>query len=173
MLKKWGPALLAAACVLLVLYGALIYYDNNFKYGRMRETPAVRPHEEPLLVMDSGVVSHSRPEATLRIAAPEQLKTPLNPRDPAVLSQGKSQYVNYCAPCHGPRYDGNGIVGQSFSPLPADLRSTAVQSKSDGALFQEISYGIPNGRQPPLATTITEIDRWRIVAYVKSLGTRN
>jgi hypothetical protein len=42
-----------------------------------------------------------------------------------------------------------------------------------GTLFKEISYGIPNGRQPPLATTIAVTDRWRIIAFLKSLGPRN
>jgi len=45
-----------------------------------------------------------------------------------------------------------------------------VQSKSEGAIFKEISYGIPNGRQPALATTIAIPDRWKIVAFVKSLS---
>ena len=63
-----------------------------------------------------------------------------------------------------------GTVGQSFSPLPGDLRSAKVQKLTDGMMFKEISFGIPDGRQPALATTISEMDRWRIVAYVKSLG---
>ena len=37
-------------------YHALMFYDNNFRYGRMRETPAVKPHEEPLILMEAGVV---------------------------------------------------------------------------------------------------------------------
>jgi hypothetical protein len=47
-----------------------------------------------------------------------------------------------------------------------------VQSLSEGAFFKEISYGIPGGKQPPLATTIDPLDRWRIIAYVQSLGPR-
>ena len=74
--------------------------------------------------------------------------------------------------CHGPNHDGKGTVGQSFSPLPTDIRSAKVQALPDGVHFKEISYGIPDGRQPALATTITVLDRWRIVAYVKSLGVR-
>jgi mono/diheme cytochrome c family protein len=86
---------------------------------------------------------------------------------------GKVLYSKFCAQCHGKNYDGNATVGQSFFPLPTDLRSAKVQSLSDGAFFKEISYGIPEGRQPPLATTIAPMDRWRIVAYIRSLGVRN
>jgi len=64
-------------------------------------------------------------------------------------------------------------VGQSFHPLPTDLRSDRVQSKLPGELFKSVSYGVPGGRQPPLQTTITIADRWRVVAFIKSLGIRN
>jgi hypothetical protein len=63
-------------------------------------------------------------------------------------------------------------VGQSFQPLPTDLRSPPVQAKPDGELFKSVSYGIPNGRQPALQTTVTIDDRWHVIAFVKSLGNR-
>jgi hypothetical protein len=44
---------------------------------------------------------------------------------------------------------------------------------SPGLLFKEISYGIPDGRQPALATTMTLNERWHAIALVKSLGVRN
>ena len=92
--------------------------------------------------------------------------------DPKVVASGKSLYFTYCAQCHGKYHDGNGTVGQSFHPLPGDLQSDKVQSLPQGTHFKEISYGVPNGRQPALATTIELMDRWRIIAYVKSLGPR-
>jgi hypothetical protein len=63
-------------------------------------------------------------------------------------------------------------VGQSFAPLPTDLRSSRVQELTDGELFQHISYVAGKGRQPALATTIRIGDRWTVVAYVKSIGVR-
>jgi mono/diheme cytochrome c family protein len=90
---------------------------------------------------------------------------------PEVIERGKTGYATYCAQCHGTHFDGNGTVGQSFYPLPTDLRSRKVQSKSAGALFYEISYGIPGGRQPALDTTIDVDDRWRIIGFIRSLGT--
>jgi mono/diheme cytochrome c family protein len=98
------------------------------------------------------------------------LKSPITLSDHTQIQIGKDLYAKFCAQCHGKNYDGNGTVGQSFHPLPTDLRSPKVQSLSQGAFFKEISYGIPDGRQPPLATTIDALDRWRIIAYVESLG---
>jgi mono/diheme cytochrome c family protein len=162
-------ALVATSGVILLLQ----YIDNYAAAGRMRETPGVRPHEEPTRPMEAGIVPVSGGEAVFRATPAEELLSPLNLKDSAVVDKGGKLYVTYCAQCHGPKYDGNGTVGQSFDPLPTDLRSAKVQSLSPGAHFKEISYGLPKGRQPALATTIAVLDRWRIVAFVKSLGLRS
>jgi len=138
----------------------------------MWETPAVRPHEQPLLVMKPGVIPFQGGEAQYRNAKAEDLESPFDSSDSEVVALGESLYFTYCAQCHGKNHDGNGTVGQSFNPLPTDLQSSRVQSMIPGALFKGISYGIPNGRQPALDTTVELTDRWRIIAYVKSLGLR-
>lgn len=164
-----------AGIVFTVLVAAVVVLrqiDDYADFWRMRETPGVRPQEEPLLIMEEGVVPISAAEAMMRATKGEDLKSPLNLDDPVVIEEGKKLYFNFCFMCHGPNHDGNGTVGQSFHPLPTDLRSAKVQSKAEGVHFKEISYGVPDGRQPALATTIPMLDRWRIVGYVKSLGVR-
>jgi mono/diheme cytochrome c family protein len=152
---------------------ALRYIDDYAAAGRMRETPAVWPHEQPIPPMEVGIVAVSGGEALFRATPADKLVIPLNLNDLTVIETGGKLYLTYCAQCHGTNYDGNGTVGQSFHPLPTDLRSTKVQSLSPGASFKEISYGMPKGRQPALATTIAVLDRWRIVAFVKTLGLRS
>ena len=171
-MKKIIGLLIVVAILILAVYQALIYYDNNFRYGRMRETPAVRPYEEPLLVEEAGLVPVDGGEEIYRVSAGIDLVPAFNMAQPAVIDRGKAVYRIYCAQCHGYNYDGKGTVGQSFAPLPTDLRSTKVQNSPAGVLFKSVSYGIPDGRQPPLYATITVDDRWRVVAFVKSLGTR-
>jgi hypothetical protein len=171
-MKKIIGFFIVIAVVLYGAYEALMYYDNNFRYGRMRETPAVRPHEDPLLKMEEGIVPISGGEAIYRATAGVNLISPLNFSQPFVITRGKAVYLTYCAQCHGYNYDGKGTVGQSFQPLPTDLRSPQVQSKPDGDLFKSVSYGVPGGRQPALHTTITINDRWHVIAFVKSLGNR-
>ena len=160
------------AVAALVAYELLMIYDNYFPSGRMRETPAVKPYEKPLLVMEAGVVPFKGGEAIYRAMDGEKLNSPLPMDDNSIIAQGKQGYINFCAQCHGNHHDGKGTVGQSFAPLPGDLRSKKIQTMPDGVIFKEISYGIPNGRQPALATTITVEDRWKIIAYIKSLGIR-
>ena len=171
-MKKPLAFLFTVAILILIAYHALIYYDNNFRYGRMRETPGVKPHEEPLLVMDVDAVPVSGGDSVLRVMKPEELRSPLAMGAEKTIARGKSVYFTFCAQCHGNNYNGRGTVGQSFQPLPTDLLSAEVQSQSEGKLFRTVSYGVPDGRQPPLHFIITVEDRWRVVAFVKSLGVR-
>lgn len=171
-MKKIIGLFIIVALLILAIYHALIYYDNNFRYGRMRETPAVRPYEEPLLIEEAGLVPVNGGEAIYRVSAGIDLISPVNMAQPAVIDRGKVVYRIYCAQCHGHNYDGKGTVGQSFAPLPTDLRSAKVQDSPAGVLFKNVSYGVPDGRQPPLHATITVDDRWKVVAFVNSLGTR-
>jgi len=172
-MKKVLVLFLFVLVALSAVVAALRHIDNYAAAGRMRETPAVRPHEEPTRPMEAGIVPVSGGEALFRATPADDLVSPLKLNEPAVIERGGKLYGIYCAQCHGPNYDGNGTVGQSFHPLPTDLRSAKVQSLSPGAHFKEISYGIPKGRQPALATSIAVLDRWRIVAFVKSLGLRS
>ncbi|MGD8254047.1 MAG: cytochrome c [Syntrophobacterales bacterium] len=171
-MRKVLVLLFAGAILIFIAYEALIYYDNEFRFGRMRETPAVKPHEEPLLVMDVDAVPVSGGDSVLRVLEPADLRPPFAMDSEQTIARGKSVYFTFCAQCHGNNYNGRGTVGQSFQPLPTDLRSAEVQSESEGKLFKTISYGIPDGRQPALHFIITVEDRWRVVAFVKSLGVR-
>ena len=171
-MKKIIGLLLVALVLILGAYHLLIFYDNNFRYGRMRETPAVRAYEEPLLIKEAGLVPTTGGEAVYRVSAGIELESPINMTQPNIIVRGKGVYLTYCAQCHGLKHDGNGTVGQSFAPLPTDLRSAKVQDSPAGILFKNISYGVPEGRQPPLHATITIEDRWQVVSYVKSLGIR-
>ena len=107
-MKKIIGFLIVVAIVILAVYHALIYYDNNFRYGRMRETPAVRPFEEPLLVKEAGLVPVNGGEAIYRVSAGTGIQSPIDMAQPAVIARGKAVYLIYCAQCHGHNYDGKG-----------------------------------------------------------------
>ncbi len=161
---------LIASTVFLLAWGAITAYDELMSVGRMWQTPAIKPHEKPILVMAAGSVPITGGEALYRAADDANILPPFALTEPATIAAGKTAYQNYCIHCHGKNFDGYGTVGQSFAPPPGDLRSDKVQSMPAGTLFKEISYGIPGGRQPPLATTMAVDDRWNAIAFVKSLG---
>lgn len=163
---------LIATTIALIAWGVLTVYDEVLSVGRMWETPAIKPHEKPIPVMASGGIPYTGGEALYRAATVEKILPPFPLTDPETIAAGKTAYQYFCIQCHGKNFDGYGTVGQSFAPPPGDLRSGKVQSMLPGQLFKEISYGIPDGRQPPLATTMAITDRWRVIGYVKSLGER-
>ena len=171
-MKKIIGLLIVALVLILGAYHLLMLYDNDFRSGRMRETPAVRPYEKPLLIKEAGLVPVNGGEAIYRVSAGADIQSPIDMAQPAVINRGKAAYSIFCAQCHGHNHDGKGSVGQSFAPLPTDLRSAKVQDSPAGVLFRNVSFGVPDGRQPPLHATIAVEDRWKVVAYVKSLGIR-
>jgi mono/diheme cytochrome c family protein len=164
---------LVVSTVVLIAVGVITLYDYNMSVGRMWHTPAIKAHEKPIPVMAAGSVPVTGGEALYRTAAAETITPPFALTEPTAIAAGKIAYQRYCYQCHGPNFDGYGTVGQSFAPPPGDLRTAKIQSMSPGLLFKEISYGIPDGRQPALATTMTLNERWHAIALVKSLGVRN
>ena len=168
-MKKLLGLFIFAGIITLAAYQALMFYDNNFRYGRMRETPGVKPHETPLLVSEPDIVPIHGGDAVYRLTPAADLLSPLDMQASATITRGENLYRVYCAQCHGNNFDGKGTVGQSFQPLPANLRGPEVQAKTEGELFKSISFGIPGGRQPALDTTIAPDDRWYIIAFVQSL----
>jgi len=164
---------IVVSVVLTGAYGVITVYDDHMAVGRMWETPAIRPHEQPIPIMAAGIIPFNGGEALNRTATDSELISPINATTNFDFKQAEKAYTAFCSHCHGKNHDGLGTVGQSFQPLPGDLRSKKVQTMADGTLFKEISYGKPGGRQPPLATTISMADRWQIIAYLKSLGPRS
>jgi mono/diheme cytochrome c family protein len=165
-MKRFVVIFVLVGVGLWVAYSVFIYYDNNFRFGRMRETLVVKPHEAPIPTMDQDAVPIHGGEAVLRVSDGEGLSSPLQSNAPETLAVGKKAYLNYCMPCHGKNLDGLGTVGQSFYPLPTNLKDPSVVNQEDGDLFYTISYG--KARSPALATTMSVNDRWAVIHYVRS-----
>jgi mono/diheme cytochrome c family protein len=161
--------LFLAIFVSLVLTGAytvITLYDSNLKVGRMYQTPAIRPHEEPQLVMDKRTIADTKSEALIR----ELLKTdfimkPIGSTQ-VLLVKGEKDYRAFCFHCHGPNLDGLGTVGQSFFPLPTNLTNEKTAGMSDAELFAFISYG--GKKAPALASSMSVESREAVIRYIRS-----
>lgn len=135
-------------------------------YARMTDDEAVNTYQTALPAMPEHTVPVDGGIEKIRASEPRDLVNPL-PLAQASIEQGRLDYSYYCVHCHGPTADGQGMVGQSFSPLPANLTQASVQAQSDGELFVKTSLGYK--RCPPLAQTVAEKDRWAIINYLRSL----
>jgi mono/diheme cytochrome c family protein len=94
----------------------------------------------------------------------------------AAAARGKNRYNIYCAPCHGPKLDGQGTVAQKgldgkprLTVPPPDLHSERIAKEMIvGKIYSAIVNGVNEGNMPSYASQISADDRWAIVAYVKS-----
>ena len=136
-------------------------------YGKMKEDEAIHTYRAIMPEMPEKAIPIGGGIQALRTAKPDELLNPIAFNEESV-QRGKEAYGYYCIQCHGPHADGRGTVGQSFAPLPSNLRDPDVRSQSDGSLFYRISLGYQ--RHPPLWYTVAEDNRWAIINYIRSLS---
>jgi len=156
--------LMSFAAVTILI--ALAHLFAGCDYARMKDQESVRTYESQMPEGVEGTIPISGGIAVLKSEDPSKVRNPL-PNTPEVIARGRTAYGYFCAMCHGPQLDGKGTVGQSFSPLPADLMSPYVQQQNDGMLFCKISLGYK--RHPPLASTVAVKDRWAVIDYIRSV----
>ncbi len=81
----------------------------------------------------------------------------------ADVAVGSELFRSHCATCHGA--NGSGGAGG-----PALQHREMVQGSSDWAIFRTTSLGVRGTAMP--ASALPWLDKWRLVAYVKSLMLR-
>ena len=136
-------------------------------YGRFKDQEALRAYKIEMPQMPEGAIPVRDSIQILRTTKPQDLHNPISfSRESAAM--GRERYGYFCVMCHGPKADGDGTVGQSFYPLPANLAGPYVQKQSDGELFHKIYFGFR--RHPELIYTVAGDDRWLIINYIRSLG---
>ena len=76
-----------------------------------------------------------------------------------------------CIACHGISGRGDGPVGLTLNPRPADLTQHAIPGvHTDAQLFQFLTDGVPNSRMPSFKSKLSEIDRWNLVNFIRTLA---
>lgn len=86
-----------------------------------------------------------------------------------VPQDGKPIFEARCASCHGPKGRGDGPLAPFLSPRPASLVSAGTSVKTDDELFEIIAKGKPRTAMPAWSDTLTEQQRWDLVAYIREL----
>lgn len=90
------------------------------------------------------------------------------------LSKGKALFLRHCSSCHGRGGKGDGPAAGFGAEIPDDLTDPARQERlTDGEIFWKISNGRTSGPEivmPSFSREISsEADRWRVVAFLRSL----
>jgi cytochrome c oxidase cbb3-type subunit I/II len=90
--------------------------------------------------------------------------------------KGLSLFATACAACHGPGGDGRGVATATLEDVwghravPSDLRQPALRSGGSlEAIYRVLWTGIEGAPMPSFAETLTEDQRWELVAFIAQL----
>jgi copper transport protein len=153
--------ILFAAAVLM----ALAAQNLGFK-GFPRRSLSLMP--AAALVIAGFSIIRFEPEV-----GPVKYINPVPPNSVSV-SAGQVLYQQHCLACHGPTGKGDGPIGLTLNPRPADLSlHTAPGVHPDGQLYEWITFGFPGAPMPAFETAIEETDRWHLVNYIRTFSGGN
>nr|MDQ3005632.1 copper resistance protein CopC [Chloroflexota bacterium] len=75
------------------------------------------------------------------------------------IAAGQALFSATCAACHGAEGKGDGPVGLTLNPRPADLRQHAIPGiHTDAQLFEWITNGFPGSRMPAFKNTLSDTE---------------
>lgn len=91
--------------------------------------------------------------------------------DKGDAAEGKTQYNNICASCHGPEGKGDGVAAAALDPKPRNLSDAEyVSTLSNEHLYKVISEGGASvGLSPMMAAwggVLSEQQIWDVIAYI-------
>ena len=156
MKKKY---IIAIGIILLVVLGVAI--SLLFTGPHMENAECLRTFEKSELLPPP----HSIPTEKLTELPADNENNPLE-NTPENFNKGKVYYSYYCVFCHGIDLDGNGPVGKSYIPKPADLRIDKIKNEPDGQMVKNMLTGI--GHTPVLERVVPYKFWWYIALYVKN-----
>lgn len=139
-------------------------------YESFAESPAA-PHGMAMMTAPPGAVARGHlpfgygPGPAEAERAGRELKNPF-PQAPDIIARGEVVFRTFCAPCHGKAGQGDGPVIPRF-PAPPPLTAPHAVGLPDGRIVHIIARG--QGAMPAHAAQVLPDDRWKVVAYIRSL----
>ncbi len=96
----------------------------------------------------------------------------LFPAEPPAPQEGVTLYMDKCAPCHGEGGRGDGPQGLQLSvKVPAFGLPAAGRAAIPSNYFTIVTQGRIENFMPPFSASLSEQQRWNVVAYALSLHT--
>jgi mono/diheme cytochrome c family protein len=123
---------------------------------RMIDRPAKRPLGRSEFFSDR---SASRPSVA------DTVPRAFDDGGPVTPERGRERYAIYCAPCHGERGDGDGVIVRHGFPRPPSLRTTSLTPAQVANVIAN-GYGVMSS----YGDRVPARDRLAIAEYVRQLG---
>lgn len=164
---KWQKAATITGLLFVLIVAGIAFYFVFFTTPRMRIQENIRAYEALMPNAPAGSVPV---EATRSLPDSLYLQhydlvvddTPVN------SDKGKVYYGYYCLFCHGEKGDGEGPVGQSYMPMPSDLRTEKVRNLNDGELLKAMLLG--TGHEPVINRVVPAEGYAPLIVYVRALA---
>ena len=139
-------------------------YDQNRPHpdaraARFDDGRDPRPQPDGSVVHASGVLAAT---SSGRVTASEQ---PTLARQR--LDHGKTRYDIFCAPCHSPVGDGDGMVVRRGFPKPESFHTPKLRALSDRDFNTAVVDGF--GAMRPMGRRLDASDREAIIDYIRAL----
>jgi mono/diheme cytochrome c family protein len=116
----------------------------------------------------NGQVLQTSPAGTVRRdAQPGNVFTQKPPMSLALVERGRERFDIFCAPCHGPGGDGDGMIVQRGMPRPPSYHDPRLVAAPDAHFVDVITNGY--GAMYSYADRVAPADRWAITAYIRAL----
>jgi mono/diheme cytochrome c family protein len=151
------PAALLA--VLLPVLAACQKMESMPRYNTYAEAP----------LLPGG--SEAQPEVAGTVAREESLaprpQSIPGPVTAAMLERGQQRFNIFCAPCHSPAGDGDGMVVRRGFPRPPTFHQASLRRAPDSHFYDVITNGY--GAMFSYASRVSPADRWAIIAYIRAL----
>lgn len=110
------------------------------------------------------------PPPGYKTPTPRPTMGPLFPENPPSPQRGEEIYLASCEPCHGAGGMGDGFrAAQLPNPVPALASPEIAKNASPAAWFTIVTQGNIEKFMPPF-NSLTDQERWDVVAYAQSLG---
>jgi mono/diheme cytochrome c family protein len=87
--------------------------------------------------------------------------------DRDLLERGQERFNIYCAVCHAPTGEGDGMIVQRGFRKPPSYHIERLQNAPAGHFFDVMTNGF--GAMPSYRVQVAPRDRWAIVAYIRVL----
>lgn len=81
---------------------------------------------------------------------------------------GRGLYIQNCSSCHGSAGQGNGTATMNMVNKPSNFTLSKYKNFSDLYWFFRISEGVPGTAMPRWENTLSEEQRWDLVAYLRT-----
>ncbi len=87
------------------------------------------------------------------------------------VEKGMQRFERSCAICHGSPGTGEGLAAEALKKMPPSYHTEKLRKASDKYLFNVINDG--PGIMPSFEKSLSDEEKWAIVAYIRQLQTRN